>query len=1508
MYSLFLKKFSKYRPSDNQTAILSTMTDFKLRIDKEHKLIDLTISFPTYVPYAEISEICESIKTAHDAGGVRITPKYSEELFSLDKIADVLSEFKARSTFGRGFFNGATAEFASAPADNGEISIIDTGSFDEFASVVEDDSSVIIKLRNGGMGLLVYAGCDEEISSIIYEWFGLSKKIIFSGKTTIEYDEFRSMNPVPVIHYDPNAQPAPPPPSQGGYGGGNGGGGGYGGNGTGSKFRREKFVPPEGFVEKRTAFTDGEPICEVNYEEGWAKSGKMKFDISDPEPIRGTIKDFEITPIRSLNMNSEKVTILGKVFYTEKKLLKSGEKYLLIFYITDNDGSMVCKTIYPVAEDAQYSKIEEGGVYAMTGSCSVDTFDQTNPTIFKPAAFAKIDTISRKDNAPEKRVELHLHTNMSAMDATADPKDIIKQVKKWGQGAVAITDHGNLQAFPQAMLAREKMGSDVKVIYGIEAYFVDDNARAIYGDKDAVFLEDEFVIFDLETTGTSPQNCAITEIGAVKYRNGEICEEFCTFVNPETPIPAKITEITGISDDMVKDAPTIDKAYDDFMEFCGDSILVAHNASFDVSFLRAASEKLQRLLKVTYIDTVAVSRFVNADLNKHTLDAVGKYFDLGDFNHHRASDDARMLGMIFDKMVRKLDGEGIKKVSELAGSMSNGTDPKKLRPFHQIILVKNLVGLKNLYRLVSLSYLDYYYRYPRIPKTILSQYREGLIIGSACEAGELYSAIVDGRSAEEIEEIASFYDYLEIQPIGNNRFMIEKGDVKDEEELQNINRRIIAIGDKLGKPVVATGDVHYQNPEDEIYRQVLLASKKMNDDNPAPLYMRTTEEMLKEFEYLGDRAYEVVVTNTRKIADMVEVIRPIPEGNYPPHMEGAEEELRNNCYTKAHEMYGDPLPEIVEKRLERELTSIISNGFAPLYVIARRLIAFSEDRGYQVGSRGSVGSSFAATMGGITEVNPLPPHYLCRNCRHSEFIADGSVGSGFDLPDKDCPVCGKPMYHDGHDIPFETFLGFNGDKSPDIDLNFSGDVQGLAHKHTEVLFGEGQVFRAGTLGTLAEKTAYGFVKKFCEEKGIQINKAEETRLSKGCEGVKRTTGQHPGGIIVIPREYSVYDFTPVQHPADDPNADTVTTHFAFSYLHDTILKLDLLGHDVPTKYRVMERYTGLNSLDLPLFDKQVMELFISTKSLGVSPEDIGSEVGTFGLPEFGTKFVRGMIVESKPKNFSDLLQISGLSHGTDVWLGNAQELIHDGVCTISEVVGTRDSIMVYLIYHGLDSSMAFNIMEAVRKGKVAKGDCDKWEGWKAEMKAHDVPDWYISSCEKIKYMFPKAHAAAYVMSALRLGWFKVYRPLEFYAAFFSVAPGGFEAGICMGGKKHVQDVMREIDMKGNEASPKEKDMYPTLQLMNEAYARGIKFLGVDLYKSDASAFLPEDGAIRLPFSSIAGLGDAAAQSIIDAVKDGVFISRDDLRMRAGLSSGVIKLLDDNGVLDGLPETNQLTFF
>ena len=1093
---------------------------------------------------------------------------------------------------------------------------------------------------------------------------------------------------------------------------------------------------------------------------------------------------------------------------------------------------------------------------------------------------------------------------MSQNDATIEPEDVIKIVKNWGQDAVAVTDHGNLQAFPQIMKAARKIGG-VKVLYGMEAYFVDDTARAIYANKTVDFQKDSFVVFDIETTGLSPQTCAITEIGAVRYKMGEVSETFSSFVNPKMPISEEITNLTGITNDMVKDAPGIENVLPDFLKFVNGDVLVAHNASFDISFIRSACEKCKIPFDPTFIDTVSMSRQINTDLKNHKLDTLAQYFDLGDFNHHRAFEDAHMLALIYKSMIDKMKSEGIVNSDQLNHLMSRNADPKKLKSFHQIILVKNATGLKNLYKLVSASYLKYYHRTPRIPKTLLAEYREGLIIGSACEAGELYRAILEQRPKNDLKEIASFYDYLEVQPLGNNQFLIDNGTLKDIYALQDINKQIIALGEELGKPVVATCDAHFENPEDEIYRKILLTSQKFSDaDRHIPLYMRTTEEMLKEFSYLPQKkAYEIVVTNTRKIADMVEDnILPIPDGNYPPSMEGTEEELTKLCYDRAHDWYGENLPELVSIRLDRELSSIIKHGFAVLYIIAQRLIKYSEDKGYLVGSRGSVGSSFVATMAGITEVNPLPPHYRCKKCRHCEFITDGSIGSGFDLPEKNCPSCNTPMHRDGHDIPFETFLGFNGDKSPDIDLNFSGDVQGECHKYTEVLFGADNVFRAGTIGTIAEKTAYGYVKKYEEEHSVVLNKAEEARLAKGCEGVKRTTGQHPGGIIVIPREFQVYDFTPVQHPADDPNSDIITTHFAFEYLHDTILKLDMLGHDVPTKYHMIEKFTGKNILDTPLSDPDVMGLFLSTEPLGVKPEDIGSDVGTFGLPEFGTKFVRQMLVEAKPKNFSDLLQISGLSHGTDVWLGNAADLIHDGTCTISDVIGTRDSIMTYLIYHGLDRSMSFKIMEDVRKGRGLKPEYEQ------AMLAENIPEWYIESCKKIKYMFPKAHAAAYDISALRLGWYKVHMPLEFYAAFFSVAPGGFDAEIVSKGKHEVEKTIREIEEKGNDSKQKDAETLSTMQLVNEALARKIKFLPVNLEKSKATEFMPEDGAIRMPFSSLPGLGVNAALNLEKIMSEEDITSKEELRQKGGITKTVMEILERNGVLSHLRETDQLTFF
>lgn len=904
---------------------------------------------------------------------------------------------------------------------------------------------------------------------------------------------------------------------------------------------------------------------------------------------------------------------------------------------------------------------------------------------------------------------------------------------------------------------------------------------------------------------------------------------------------------------------------------------------------------------------MALSRYVNADLKNHKLDTLAKYFSLGDFNHHRASDDAEMLSLIFFRMAEKLRSEGVSDFGQMNAAMAENADPKKLRSYHMIIYAKNKAGLKNLYKLISRSYLDYYHRHPRIPLTLLNEYREGLILGSACEAGELYQAFLQGKNKDELKKIAKKYDYLEIQPLSNNRFLIENGSVPDEEALRNINRRICRLGEEMGKPVCATCDVHFLNPEDEIYRKILLKGQKFSDgDRDTGLYLRTTKEMLEEFSYLGEeKAYEVVVTNTRKIADSIEKILPIPDGAFTPKMEGAEEQLQKMCWDRAMEWYGfegkDPRGR--QRRLTRELDSIIKNGFAVLYMIAQKLVSFSEKEGYLVGSRGSVGSSFVASMAGISEVNPLPPHYRCKKCRFSEF-GHKEVGSGFDLPEKNCPVCGERLLADGHDIPFETFLGFHGEKSPDIDLNFSGEVQGRVHKYTEELFGKGYVFKAGTLGTLASKTAYGYVMKYLEEKGVTLCRAEVNRLVNGCVGVKKTTGQHPGGIVVIPKEYDVEDFTPIQHPADDPSSDIITTHFPFAYLHDTILKLDELGHDVPTKYKWLETYSGKSVMDVPMNDPAIYRLFSSLEPLGLHEGDIDCKMGTYALPESGTRFVQKMLEEAKPKSFADLVQIAGLSHGTDVWAGNAQELIKNGQCTISEVIGCRDDIMLTLIRYGLDPSLSFNIMEKVRKGKGLTPE------WEEEMRAHAVPEWYIDSCKKIKYMFPKAHAAAYQMSAVRLAWYKIYEPLAFYAAYLSVAPGGFDATIVGGGRKKVRECMAEIDekIKNKQSTAKDEDTLAALQLVDESMARGIVYLPIDLYKSDARRFLPEDGKIRMPFNTLPGLGDVAAENLAGARSDGEFTSQQDLRERTKLSKSLLELLEKSGVLKGLSSTNQLSLF
>ena len=1458
MAKSFLELFNKYSPSGEDAAILNSIISYTAKADKEQRIISANIVFPYYVPFNVLSKIERDIASSYELSRMEIHPTFDNTPFDVGYIEHVFLELTKRSSTGNGFFSGAFIE----KLDGSEVS--------------EKDKTIYINLQNGGKDLLISGGCHTLIRQIIYDMFCENRNVEFCGTTELSYDDLTRIESLPEYR-------AP----------------------VSSNIKIQELDSTFSSVAPlNSANTNSEAFASINIDDGTVISGSMMFDISEIENVYNSVKDINIIPIRHATLEKDTFVICGEVFGYEKKLTKKQDKCIVSFYITDNDSSAVVKMFYSVDKDEEYGKIDNGKSIIMKARAQIDKFDGS--ICLNPLAIGVIKRIKKTDTASEKRVELHLHTNLSTMDSVFSCSDVIKTAVRYGHKAVAITDHGNVQAFPEILAAVRKQKADIKILYGIEDYFVDDTAKAVFGDGDGDFKNDTFCVFDIETTGLSAKDCKITEIGAVLYRNGEILDTFESFVNPHVHISDEIQRLTGITNDMVKDAPDISQVLPKFLEFSKGCIYVAHNATFDIGFIGTNCDALGLQFKPLYLDTVSVSRYVNPELKKHTLDAVGKYFNLGDFNHHRAFEDAHMLALIFDKLIEKLNAEGVTKLSQMVENMSGTCDPKKIKSYHQIILVKNLTGLKNLYKLVSYSNLNYFYRHPRIPKTVLEQHREGLIIGSACEAGELYQAVLSGKPWVDLCEIAKFYDYLEIQPLGNNQFMIDKGIVSGKEALIDINKTIIKLGDELNIPVVATGDVHFNEETDEIYRQILLSGQKFSDaDKHIPLYYRTTEEMLGEFDYLEpEKAYEIVVTNTNKIADMIENILPIPDGSFTPHLEGAEEELTSNCYKYAHELYGDPLPSIVEDRLKKELDSIIKHGFAVLYVIARRLVKYSEQNGYLVGSRGSVGSSFVASMGGISEVNPLPPHYRCSNCKFSEFITDGSVGSGFDLPPKPCPKCGTQMMGDGHEIPFETFLGFHGDKSPDIDLNFSGDVQAKVHKYTEELFGAENVFKAGTIGTIADKNAYGYVKKYLEERGLNLNKAEEQRLTNGCVGVKKTTGQHPGGIIVVPKEYEIYDFTPIQHPAEDPNSNSVSTHFAFKYLHDTILKLDELGHDVPTKYKMMEKFTGLNVLELPMYDPDVMELFISTKSLGVTPEEIGSTVGTFGLPEFGTKFVRQMIEDSKPKNFSDLLQISGLSHGTDVWIGNAQDLILNGTCTISNVIATRDNIMVRLIQYGLENGTAFKIMEDVRKGKGLKPE------YIQAMKEHDVPDWYIDSCQKIKYMFPKAHAAAYVMSALRLGWFKVHRPLEFYAAFFSVAPGGFDAEICCNGKQAVMNFINETEKKIREktASPKDTDMIPVLQMVNEAYARGIKFLKPSLTKSHATWFLPEDGAVRCPFSSMGGLGDSAAQSIYEACQAGEILSVEDLRMKAEIGKGVIEIMRKNGVFDDVSETNQLDLF
>ena len=1445
---LFFDIFSKLNKDDFDSAFATAIVS-EVKIQREKRYLIGKVKFNQFLPISTIQQAFANVERLYQLQHLKLDINFSRLSFDDNMWKEIVKFIRSQNRNCNGFLDDTTA-------------------------ILEDDV-LRVNLLHGGLSIIKSFKVDEQIKKLVFEWFGINVDVQFTGVTEITEND-NDLNEIPLPPPPPTAAPPMPttPPPQ---------------------------KEPQQTPVRRQAVTVDPAIL--------FKAGDMPFDLNGSEMLKGKKIGESFVKISELTTDSGRVSVVGEIFSFDSRVLWDGKNIRVTLYITDQTGSFVVKFRESITAFEKFEgQLSVGKCIAVSGMVEYDKYE--DDIVLQASAIATAKKKKTVDNSQEKRVELHLHTKMSSMDATNDIGDFVKRAAEWGHKAIAITDHGNVQAYPQAASAGKEHG--VKILYGMEGYMVDDTVPSVvYGDAEHSF-KDTYVVFDIETTGLSAAVHQVIEIGAVKVVGGAIDEEFQTFVCPDCAIPPEIVELTGITDNMVRNAPTFEKAFEQFIKFCGDdSVLVAHNANFDMGFMANSARKIGKEFNYTYIDTVPLCRYAFPGMRSVKLDTVAKKIHLPNFEHHRAVDDAKTLARIFQYLLNHMtdqaqieDLNGVRNVveTELLQSVH-----KHNRPYHIILLVKNKIGLKNLYKLVTKGNIEHFYSHPILLKSEISELREGLIIGSACEAGELFKAVLSGKSEEQLLHIADYYDFLEVQPLGNNQYMLRDGYANSKEDLRNFNREIIVLGEKLSKPVCATCDAHFLNKNDEVFRRILQAGQGFEDsDNQPPLYFRSTDEMLAEFDYLSaEKAKEIVITNPNLIAEMCEEIIPIPEGMYPPVIEGCEDELRDIAYANAKRIYGDPIPEIVLTRMERELDAIIGNGFAVMYMISQKLVKKSNEDGYFVGSRGSVGSSFAANIVGISEVNPLPPHYLCPECKYMEWFDDGSIGSGFDLPPKNCPKCGTPLNCDGHDIPFETFLGFKGDKVPDIDLNFSGVYQPVAHEYVRTMFGAKYVYKAGTIGTLADKTAYGFVKKYFEGKGQQVNKAETQRLVNGCMGTKRTTGQHPAGMVVVPKAYDVYDFCPIQHPADDQTSDILTTHFDFHSLHDTILKFDILGHDVPTLLRKMYDLTGIPFETIPMNDPEVYSLLQSPAALGVTPEQIDCETGTLALPEMGTNFVRGMLMQAKPKNFSELLQISGLSHGTDVWIGNAADLIENGTCTISEVIGTRDNIMVYLIHKGMEPSLAFKIMEIVRKGKAKKLLTQEMID---EMYRVGCPEWYVESCMKIKYMFPKAHAAAYVMGAIRLGWYKIHNPLEFYAAHLSVRPDGFDALEVSKGEDYLRNVIKSIENLGKQAKATETEKATTYQVVVEAMARGVEFMPVSIEHSHATDFTVENGKIRMPFSVFSGVGENAAISIAKTRDEGGYMSQEEFRLKSGVSKTIIEIFNQEGVFGDLPPSSQVTFF